>query len=243
MPNGGWIKLWRSVNDNPLMRRPAYFAVWMDILLAANHDEKISVMFGGKQINLSPGQFTTGAYQIAVRRGVPRGTVERILKRFKSEEMIEVQTDGQCSLITVKKWTHYQKSEEASEERVRNDRGTGEERVRTKQEEKKIRMKEVKKTIESEGRFNEFWTSYPRKTARKVALTSWVRLHLDDETVAAILKAVEIQKGSDQWKKDGGRFIPHPATWLNQERWKDEGVGQIKTTLTNKFDSLSKTVL
>ena len=27
---------------------------------------------------------------------------------------------------------------------------------------------------------------------------------------------------TDQWRKDAGAFIPHPATFLNQERWKDE---------------------
>ena len=28
-------------------------------------------------------------------------------------------------------------------------------------------------------------------------------------------------KETEQWQKDKGRFIPHPATWLNQERWQD----------------------
>lgn len=118
----GWIKLWRKLLDNPLMRRPAYRSVWIEILLRACHDGT-SVSFGGKQIELDPGQFTTGAYQMSKATGVPRGTIERILKRFKSEELIEERTDGQCTLITVKKWNSYQKSEEANEERVRNDRG------------------------------------------------------------------------------------------------------------------------
>ena len=30
------------------------------------------------------------------------------------------------------------------------------------------------------------------------------------------------QIASDEWKRDGGRFIPHPATWLNGKRWEDE---------------------
>ena len=29
-------------------------------------------------------------------------------------------------------------------------------------------------------------------------------------------------KQTEQWKKDNGKFIPYPATWLNQERWTDE---------------------
>lgn len=139
----GWLKLWRKVVDHPLMGRPAYLAVWVDILVSAAHDGTSRVMFGGKVRVLEPGQFTSGAYQIARRRGVPRGTVERIIGLFKSEELIEVQTDSQCSLITVKNWNRYQKVEEADEERVRNDRGTGEERVRTNKEVKKLRTKEL----------------------------------------------------------------------------------------------------
>ena len=37
-----------------------------------------------------------------------------------------------------------------------------------------------------------------------------------------ILNAVKAQRESPQWTRDGGQFIPHPATWLNQERWEDE---------------------
>ena len=38
----------------------------------------------------------------------------------------------------------------------------------------------------------------------------------------AILAGIEKQKQSAQWTKDGGQFIPHPATWLNGCRWEDE---------------------
>ena len=37
------------------------------------------------------------------------------------------------------------------------------------------------------------------------------------------LSALENQKKSEQWTKDRGQFIPNPATWLNQQRWLDEG--------------------
>jgi DNA replication protein DnaC len=33
---------------------------------------------------------------------------------------------------------------------------------------------------------------------------------------------LEKQKVSTEWLKDGGQFIPHPATWLNGRRWEDE---------------------
>ena len=115
---GGWIKLWRKIDENPLLRRPAYLAVWIEVLWRATHEETISVMFGGKQVYLKPGQFTTGTYQISVNRGVPRGTVVRILKAFVNEQMIEQRTDRQCTLITVKNWHKYQDREQRSEQRV-----------------------------------------------------------------------------------------------------------------------------
>jgi hypothetical protein len=33
---------------------------------------------------------------------------------------------------------------------------------------------------------------------------------------------VKVWKNSQQWTKDGGQFIPMPATWLNGRRWEDE---------------------
>jgi hypothetical protein len=36
------------------------------------------------------------------------------------------------------------------------------------------------------------------------------------------IPAIERHKRSAQWTKDGGQFIPNPATWLNQKRWEDE---------------------
>ena len=39
-----------------------------------------------------------------------------------------------------------------------------------------------------------------------------------------MVAAVEQHGASEEWQKDGGQFIPHPRTWLNHGRWKDEGV-------------------
>jgi len=36
-----------------------------------------------------------------------------------------------------------------------------------------------------------------------------------------ILIGLNEYKKCSQWLKDDGQFIPHPTTWLNQERWND----------------------
>jgi len=68
--------------------------------------------------------------------------------------------------------------------------------------------------------FAEFWQAYPRKEAKAAAEKAWAKVPADLH--AAIMAAVGKHKKSDQWTKDGGAFIPHPATWLNQRRWEDE---------------------
>lgn len=73
-----------------------------------------------------------------------------------------------------------------------------------------------------ERRFAEFWQQYPKKVGKKAAQTSWKRLKPDADLFERIMQAVAIAKASDQWQREGGRFIPNPATWINQGRWDDE---------------------
>lgn len=74
--------------------------------------------------------------------------------------------------------------------------------------------------------FEQFWAAYPAKKARPNAAKAWQKLHPDEHMQAAILAGIERDSDSEQWKRDGGRFIPHPATWLNQRRWEDEATAQ-----------------
>ena len=70
--------------------------------------------------------------------------------------------------------------------------------------------------------FEQFWKEYPRKVSKKTAFTAFKNIkHLKDE-FPIIMQAVKLKKGSNDWRKNGGQYIPHPATFIHQERWKDE---------------------
>ena len=75
-----------------------------------------------------------------------------------------------------------------------------------------------KVSIESD--FNEFWSVYPKKASKKEALRAYTKLYksLPDD----LLDIIKRWCNNETWKKDNGKFIPYPATWLNQERWNDE---------------------
>jgi uncharacterized protein YdaU (DUF1376 family) len=74
---------------------------------------------------------------------------------------------------------------------------------------------------EPEG-FNTFWSVYPRKVARQEAVKAWQKLNPDAGLQQGIFNALANQTKSEQWRRDAGKFIPHPGTWLNGRRWEDQ---------------------
>lgn len=72
-----------------------------------------------------------------------------------------------------------------------------------------------------EDDWEKFWEAYPRKTAKRDALKAYRRLAPNAELQEKILKAIEAQKKSI-WAGKALEYVPHPATWLNGERWNDE---------------------
>jgi hypothetical protein len=99
------------------------------------------------------------------------------------------------------------------------------------QREKKEQKEEKKQDLEldrpvadrstSPSDFDLFWTSYPRKIAKAAAKKAWEKTKKIRPPVDVLIVAIEAQKRSDAWTRDGGQYIPHPATWLNAGRWDD----------------------
>lgn len=71
----------------------------------------------------------------------------------------------------------------------------------------------------SDSDFEIFWNAYPTKVGKQPAKKAFDKVKVPVETLVA---AIERQKCSSQWSKNGGQYIPNPATWLNQCRWEDE---------------------
>lgn len=81
----------------------------------------------------------------------------------------------------------------------------------------------TKKTITKELKiqaFLEFWKAYPKKKAKQDAIKAFDKLAEEDYPL--LIPAIELQKQTNDWKKENGKYIPHPATWLNGRRWEDE---------------------
>lgn len=81
-----------------------------------------------------------------------------------------------------------------------------------------VKDKEIK-----EVDFNEFYSLYPRHEAKKDGEKAWKSLNPSLELWEKSIKpSLLIFKKSDAWKKEDGRFIPLPASWIRGRRWEDE---------------------
>jgi hypothetical protein len=69
--------------------------------------------------------------------------------------------------------------------------------------------------------FDAFWKAYPRKKSRADAEKAWRKLAPSPELIQRILDAVAAQRGTADWLKESGRYVPYPASWLNAKRWED----------------------
>ncbi len=72
----------------------------------------------------------------------------------------------------------------------------------------------------TDGQFGTFWESYPKREGKASAQKAWRKVLAAE--VGPILVAVDWQARQPNWQKDGGQYIPLPATWLNGRRWDDE---------------------
>ena len=72
--------------------------------------------------------------------------------------------------------------------------------------------------------FDEFWSVYPRKVGKGDARKAWIASRRSRPAQEDLLSA--LRRAVEGWRGMEGRFIPHPATWIRQERWSDEDTTQ-----------------
>ena len=88
---------------------------------------------------------------------------------------------------------------------------------------------QISSSTDVDAPFEAFWKNYPRKVGKADARKVWRKLKPTAELQEKILATVTRQRIEPQWMKDGGTFVPHPATWLRQGRWDDEPMSAAST--------------
>jgi len=91
--------------------------------------------------------------------------------------------------------------------------------------------------------FETFWKAYPKKKAKDDALKAFNKRKPDKQLLDSMLSAIATQVRSDDWMKEGGKFIPYPATWLNDGRWQDGEVVEIASAVVIDAAAITREAL
>lgn len=85
-----------------------------------------------------------------------------------------------------------------------------------------LRKRASSQQDKTETMSSEFYQAYPKKQDKARARKSFFKIKNLPDVFPHLMKGLEQQKASADWKKDGGKYIPYPSTWLNNKRWEDE---------------------
>ena len=205
--DNGWIKLHRRIISWEWYDDSKMVHLFIHLLFLANHKPG---KWHGEAVGR--GQLITGLNSLSKNTGISVRAIRTRLKRLEDTNEIERKTTNKYSVITVCNYDKYQLRKTPNDKQTTNKRQTND----NKQE-----GKECKKTTYSDS-FLKFWSIYPRKKSKGQAWKTWNKLNGQMPTMEKLVEIIESMKKSPDWLKDGGKYIPHPSTWLNATGWEDE---------------------
>ena len=168
--------------------------------------------FNKKTDWISLSQFAKGTY-------LDRRLVHRALKKLSSKKMIVIYRDDKFRIRYgfQKDYTRWSVSSLQMTSVISID-----DQVSSLQMTTKETIQKKQDICAKNEDFELFYKAYPNKKAKDAALRMWEKRNGERPPIQELLKILEAQKETYDWKKEKGKFIPHPATWLNGKRWEDE---------------------
>lgn len=233
----GYVRLWRKTLDSGLLQHPTAWQVFGFLLMSATRSNR-KLMVAGQVFELQPGDYAISVAGLCEALKLTTRQCRTALNVLEKLEIVTIKTTNKGSLISLINWHRYQGEGQAgdkqSDKQATSARQTSDKPI--EQELKNINITPTLSSLRSERasptaktfpqEFLDFWAAYPKKTGKDAAYRAWQTKKRERRLPAIddLLKAVRKAKASDQWQEDGGKYIPNPATWLNQGRWEDEAV-------------------
>lgn len=209
----GWIKIYRKFLDWGWYKHSDTKNLFIHLLIIANNQDN-----EWNHITVKRGQCITSLPHLSRDTGISIQSIRTCINRLKSTGEITDKSTNKFRLITIINYDTYQSQKDITNRqtnRQTNIQLTGNQQAtNSKQEVKKERS--IYSVL-----FENFWKAYPRKIGKEPANKSWVKISISEEVYNQIMAGLA-NYIKHEWKGKEMKYIPHAATWLNQERWKDE---------------------
>lgn len=235
-----WFRAYNDTPNDPKLRRIAHqagttvghtLAVWFSMLCHASENR------GEQRGTLAGWDDTDCAFNLGIDRAVVFAIRQEMQGRILDGERIiawekrQYQSDN--GYARVKAWREKKRQENQTD----SPQDTYQKRITNVSETAKIQIQnrtEDKEHTPSSRRasraaacgdqdFDRFWSLYPRKIGKGAARKAWAAaVKRAEEGAASILAGITVQTSLDRFDtREGMRFVPHPSTWLNGDRWLD----------------------
>ena len=223
---GHWI--WKS--NEKFDKRSA----WISLLLKANHKDE-NVLIGSTVVEVKSGSFITSEIKLAEEWKWNRKTVSAFLKLLQNNKMIRKKGTTKWTSITIEKWDLYQIQEQQIGQQ---DGQQSNNKLDTNKNDKNIKNyiygQNEPDQEKWEQQFEQFYKQYPKKV-KKQDVRKWFQKNKpSNELFSSMMNSLEQFKGSEDWLKEKGQYIPYPTSWLNQKRWEDEKPTKIKNNISSQ---------
>lgn len=107
MSREGWVKLYRKLINDPIIKKHKHFAVWVILLLTANHKDN-KFIWNNEAMLIKEGQLIAGRGVLGKVSGISETHIERILKYLEKEQCITQSKNRNFRLITIVNWKDHQ---------------------------------------------------------------------------------------------------------------------------------------
>ena len=219
----GYVKFWRKMKDSDLMQNHEALALWTWVILSANF-KPTSICSKGVRLDLGEGQLLYGRARVSKKLGLSERKMRTALAYLVHTDRVTSRTTNRGTILTVVNWALYQSAEDSGRpaERPTRDQQATSRRPAGDHSKEGKKVKNDKKREEDSPAFDAWWAVYPRKVDKKPAHVAY------DKAVPKVgdgklYEMVELYRtATATWKAEDRKYIPHPATWLNQERYHDD---------------------
>lgn len=213
----GWIKLHRTLQTWEWKKNPFYTAVFVDLLLEANHQD--GEYMG---VKIPRGSLTTSVEAIIKRTGVTEMRIRRILDKLEATGEISRAPTTKYTMISIVKWDQYQLMNEQIIKPVSNDDQTT---IKPRSTNKNVIIKEGKKHLVPEALVIDYYNQANERSLKQVGSN---------------YKEIRARLKEGHTVEDMKLLIDYAArTWSNDTFWADKN--RPSTLFNSKFDGYLQT--
>lgn len=205
--NRGYVKVWRKIQDNGILRNHKYCTFFLWALTKASH-RQINIIIGCQPIILEPGQFIFGRRMAAEELGMTEREIRTCLEIAKKADFLTIKTTNKFSIITIINWHIYQGADSGKRPAKRP---AGDQQATTNKNDKNEKNLFRQNSLTVLSYLNE-------KTGKRFRDTSHIEARLKDGgTVDDCLRIIDA-KLRDPYFRENPRYL-NPRTLFRPSHW------------------------